>query len=31
VFDAEPPYLPGGCIAQGWGVAELLRSYAATA
>ncbi len=26
VFDAEPPFTPGGCIAQAWGVAELLRS-----
>jgi predicted glycogen debranching enzyme len=25
VFDAEPPYTPGGCVAQAWGVAELLR------
>ena len=25
VFDAESPYTPGGCIAQAWGVAELLR------
>ncbi|HEX5060483.1 MAG TPA: amylo-alpha-1,6-glucosidase [Kofleriaceae bacterium] len=25
VFDAEAPYTPGGCIAQAWGVAELLR------
>lgn len=25
VFDAEPPYTPRGCIAQAWGVAELLR------
>ncbi len=25
VFDAEPPYSPGGCVAQAWGVAELLR------
>jgi predicted glycogen debranching enzyme len=25
VFDAEPPYAPGGCVAQAWGVAELLR------
>jgi glycogen debranching enzyme len=25
VFDAEEPYAPGGCIAQAWGVAELLR------
>jgi len=26
VFDAEPPFTPGGCVAQAWGVAELLRS-----
>ena len=25
VFDAEEPYSPGGCVAQAWGVAELLR------
>jgi predicted glycogen debranching enzyme len=25
VFDAEPPFTPGGCVAQAWGVAELLR------
>jgi predicted glycogen debranching enzyme len=25
VFDAEPPYSPGGCVAQAWGVAEVLR------
>jgi glycogen debranching enzyme len=25
VFDADPPYTPGGCVAQAWGVAELLR------
>ena len=25
VFDAEPPFSPGGCVAQAWGVAELLR------
>lgn len=30
VFDAEPPYTPGGCIAQAWGVAELLRCLLAT-
>lgn len=29
VFDAEPPFRAGGCIAQAWGVAELLRSLAA--
>jgi len=27
VFDGDPPYHPGGCIAQAWSVAELLRSY----
>jgi glycogen debranching enzyme len=30
VFDAEPPFEPRGCIAQAWGVAELLRALAAT-
>jgi len=25
VFDGDPPYHPGGCIAQAWSVAELLR------
>lgn len=25
VFDGDPPYRPGGCIAQAWSVAELLR------
>ena len=25
IFDAEPPHLPRGCIAQAWSVAELLR------
>ena len=25
IFDAEEPYEPRGCIAQAWGVAELLR------
>ncbi len=25
VFDARAPYMAGGCIAQAWGVAELLR------
>jgi len=25
VFDAEPPFTPGGCAAQAWGVAEVLR------
>jgi predicted glycogen debranching enzyme len=31
IFDAEPPYTPRGCIAQAWTVAEVLRSWAATA
>jgi predicted glycogen debranching enzyme len=31
VFDAEPPYLPRGCVAQAWGVAELLRCLVVTA
>jgi predicted glycogen debranching enzyme len=30
VFDAEPPYLPRGCAAQAWGVAELLRALVLT-
>ncbi len=25
VFDAQPPYTPRGCVAQAWGVAELVR------
>lgn len=25
IFDAEPPFIPRGCIAQAWGVAEVLR------
>jgi predicted glycogen debranching enzyme len=28
VADAEPPHLPGGCVAQAWSVAELLRVVA---
>jgi glycogen debranching enzyme len=27
IFDAEPPHAPCGCIAQAWGVAEVLRAY----
>ncbi|HEY4369034.1 MAG TPA: amylo-alpha-1,6-glucosidase [Steroidobacteraceae bacterium] len=30
VFDAEPPYEPGGCIAQAWSVAEVLRAWRKT-
>ena len=25
IFDATPPYLPRGCVAQAWSVAEVLR------
>ena len=31
IFDAEPPYTPRGCIAQGWSVAEVLRAWVKTA
>jgi predicted glycogen debranching enzyme len=31
VFDAEEPFMPRGCIAQAWSVAELLRCWAKTA
>ena len=27
VFDAEAPFLPRGCVAQAWSVAEVLRSW----
>lgn len=30
VFDAQAPHRPGGCIAQAWSVAELLRAWQAT-
>jgi len=26
LFDGDPPHAPGGCIAQGWSVAEVLRA-----
>jgi glycogen debranching enzyme len=26
IFDATPPYVPRGCIAQAWSVAEVLRA-----
>jgi predicted glycogen debranching enzyme len=29
VFDAEAPFTPRGCIAQAWGVAEMLRVWLA--
>jgi predicted glycogen debranching enzyme len=31
IFDAEPPFTPRGCIAQGWSVAEVLRALILTA
>jgi len=31
IFDAEDPYTPRGCIAQGWSVAEVLRCWVKTA
>ena len=27
VFDAEAPFLPRGCVAQAWSVAEVLRCW----
>jgi predicted glycogen debranching enzyme len=30
IFDAEEPYRPGGCIAQAWSVAEVLRAWLKT-
>jgi predicted glycogen debranching enzyme len=30
VFDARAPHIPGGCIAQAWSVAEVLRCWLAT-
>ena len=30
IFDAEPHHTPRGCIAQAWGVAELLRTWLKT-
>jgi len=26
IFDGDPPFLPGGCIAQAWSVAEISRA-----
>ena len=31
VFDAREPHHPGGCVAQAWSVAEVLRSWLKTA
>jgi predicted glycogen debranching enzyme len=27
IFDGDPPFTPGGCIAQAWSVAETLRAW----
>jgi predicted glycogen debranching enzyme len=29
IFDADPPHLPAGCLAQAWSVAELVSAWAA--
>jgi predicted glycogen debranching enzyme len=31
IFDAEEPYMPRGCVAQAWSVAEVLRCWVKTA
>ena len=31
IFDGDPPFVPRGCIAQAWSVAELLRAWQAAA
>jgi predicted glycogen debranching enzyme len=30
IFDGDPPFIPRGCFAQAWSVAELLRVWQAT-
>ncbi len=30
IFDGDPPFVPRGCIAQAWSVAEVLRAWQAT-
>jgi predicted glycogen debranching enzyme len=27
VFDGDPPHHPGGCFAQAWSIAEVMRAY----
>jgi glycogen debranching enzyme len=29
IFDGDAPFIPKGCIAQAWSVAEVLRAWAA--
>ena len=31
IFDADPPFIPRGCVAQAWSVAEVLRCLVKTA
>jgi glycogen debranching enzyme len=31
IFDAEKPFIPRGCVAQAWSVAEVLRAWVKTA
>jgi len=31
IFDADDPFIPRGCVAQAWSVAEVLRSWVKTA
>jgi predicted glycogen debranching enzyme len=31
IFDAEEPFIPRGCVAQAWSVAEVLRGWIKTA
>jgi predicted glycogen debranching enzyme len=31
IFDAESPFIPRGCVAQAWSVAEVLRCWVKTA
>ena len=30
IFDGDPPHAPGGCYAQAWSIAELLRAWLLT-
>jgi len=29
IFDGDPPFIPRGCVAQAWSVAEVLRAWVA--
>jgi len=31
IYDAEPPFIPRGCVAQAWSIAEALRAICLTA